>query len=290
MIIKTAFQRLPSHFLLSAALLCLSCSQKSPNEASQKPSFCAIVQCSSFYTDYSTMHTIQMENISVYAQVLSDPISDFVGVTLNGKPPEMLDDHSAWLTFAAYKQACAVFINEDFTGEKEIAITSDMGNATGSISIPESLAYVGHNNIDIIPKYNDVLIQWHCNANYYAVVVELLLTDSLHSRLKIADTTVTDTFYQIPARFINDSIGGLIMYVLAYNGPYPQSTMQPNMQGAGPGYMWAINSIASDDSRYLILYTSMTFAKKAAITNYEFSSPKEILNLLISDKNRMAVH
>jgi len=170
---RAAFKLICYLSLFFGMLLHLSCSQKYLNNVSEKPSFYAIVESSSFYTDYSTMSTIQKRNIAVYAQVHSEPIANSVQVTLNGKTADITDDHSPLISLGSDKSCYAVFIEDDFSGEKDIAITSDVGNASALISIPESLEFEGYKNLDTIPKYNDVQIKWHCNADYYAVLPKL---------------------------------------------------------------------------------------------------------------------
>ena len=121
--------------------------------------------------------------------------------------------------------------------------------------------------------------------------MDLLSNDSLNSRIKTADTTITDTSFKIPARLINDSIVGLIIFVLPYNGPILKSVRAPNMKGNGPGYMWAINTTTAEGgpSVYLILFTSGPLSKKIAINNYAILSSKEILDLLIYNTKNIVI-
>ncbi len=236
-------------FCLGASGVFLGC-QDQATSVSNAPIFSAWVEADDSYYDEGLDSTITLNNIEISGTVQNSPRASNISMTLGGKAPAK----SSTVLNLTYGQVfVGDYLNEAFTGTKTVAITSNEGSASGTITIPNPTVLVSPTDGDSVSPYQDINVTWTGNAEWYVLYVGAV--DRAYNYTPLYDDSVVSaTNVVIRALAIPAAAVRLAINVSGFNGPMPVAGAIGNMTGAGPGFLFSMDDLGDYTDRSANVY------------------------------------
>lgn len=217
------------------------------------------------YSAFESTRSLSDDSIVFFfsGSIFSDPMPTTAKMKIDGKDPlprSNFDARDFPLSVAQFWAAVGpvwlkstygwgIYSKTELHQLISIEIVSDLGTATGTISIPDTISQITLSAKNI--GDNSRIISWRSNADYYSIELKgyifngstvrwIWLTDSVSTGGLINNDSII-----IKKAWLADTMT-LIINLKPFNGVYPYGKREPNMSTtSGDGYLSSSNLFAS---------------------------------------------
>jgi len=225
----------------------------------EKGSQAALVFVQHYYTGRRAPDWVRVKIPSIWAnaEITGDPLPEIkeigiAGIEFNSTDHFHYDQGIVY--FSSENRIWADSVAEPKFDPLRIKISTDLGEITGSITVPDTIRTLAIDAADTIPPGTPVTISWSgSNAGYYLVCFfHNWMEDEGYLLGYSRDTCVTGNSVTFPgSRFTKDGdLSEIEIYPM--NGPLPEPGARPNMGGDGFGYLYLENK-AIRSERFVVI-------------------------------------
>lgn len=151
--------------------------------------------------------------------------------------------------FSSYNRVWSDSIPAPYFDPLSIVISTDIGELTGSITVPDTIETLTISAPDTIPVGGSLSISWSgSNADYYVVEYYHRTMPDLWTILGYSrDTVIAGESVTFDSSYFSCNGSVSDIEVVPFNGPFPEAGAMANMEGDGYGFLFCENqSIVSD--------------------------------------------
>jgi len=232
-----------------------------PTSDSKNLSFTGLIFYYDEYTHDSLKIRIPADNFLAWGMVHSSPRASNDSIKLNGARPETVGSSEDILNLFGQTILGRFIQPYTFGTQLKFEIFSNLGNCSGSITIPDKIVFSSHEDSSSVTKDNDLTLNWNNAGDFYNVSIVYQARDSngyyisnvpdIDDSLGLEDNVLLTSSFKIPGKLLAYD-GEIYIYVDAVNGPIPREGVSGNMSCDSDGFLYSMNNW--DDSRNGTLY------------------------------------
>lgn len=215
----------------------------------------ALVYITHYYTGRRGVNwdRVYVPSIHAYGEIYGDPYPDFKYIQVCNKQfddPAHINNNPGSIYFTTYNRIWEDSIPEPKFDPINVKISTDIGQLSGSITVPDTILTLSVSRQDTVALGTPVTISWTgSNADFYYVYWEhsWVMEEGYGWYMYSRDTLIQGNSVTLSgSKFTLD---GFIEAIEVYpeNGPFPEPGSEANLEGDGFGYMYLENKSKISD-------------------------------------------